>query len=40
MKEKCYYCNNEAQYNELVLDGKDFVVTGVCKAHAQNYYQG
>jgi hypothetical protein len=40
MSEKCYYCENEAKYNDLVKDGEDFVVTGVCGYHTKNYYSG
>jgi len=40
MKEKCFYCDNESKYDDVILNEKDFIVTGVCKLHAKNYYQG
>ena len=32
--EKCYYCQNKAEYSQLVGDAPDeYAVTGVCKNH-------
>jgi hypothetical protein len=32
--EKCYYCNNKAEYSELVGDNpSNFTVGGVCRVH-------
>jgi hypothetical protein len=32
--EKCYYCDNEALYSQLVGNAPDeYAVTGVCKNH-------
>ena len=35
--EKCYYCNNNSEYNDLAKQGDFFFVTGVCKDHMTNY---
>jgi hypothetical protein len=32
-KEKCFYCSNEALYNDVV----GVSVVGVCKRHLTNY---
>ena len=34
--EKCHYCNDVAEYNDLA----DFAVVGVCKKHMTNYHSG
>lgn len=38
MAQKCFYCEKTAEYNDLVKEGDNYVVTGVCKKHATNYY--
>lgn len=38
--EKCYYCDNDAEYNDLVGEKNNFSVAGVCKKHVKNYLQG
>jgi hypothetical protein len=38
--EKCHYCNNKAEYNDLASEGEYFFVTGVCKTHATKYCEG
>jgi hypothetical protein len=35
-QDKCYYCDKEAKYNQLVLDVDEYTVTGVCKTHLIN----
>ncbi len=37
-KEKCFYCNDTAEYSDLAKEGEFFIVTGVCKKHMTNYY--
>ena len=39
-QEECYYCENVAEYNDLVGDGVDYFVTGVCKVHTTKYCEG
>jgi hypothetical protein len=34
-KEKCYYCQNEALYNQLIPE--ELSVAGVCKKHLLSY---
>jgi len=35
--EKCYYCDNVAEYNQIVGLSKDeFAVSGVCQKHFIN----
>ena len=31
--EKCFYCDNDAEYSQLVGEEDDYVVAGVCKKH-------
>ena len=38
--EKCYYCEKDAEYNDLVSEDNNFFVTGVCKKHVKNYTAG
>ncbi len=38
MAQKCFYCDNIAEYTDLAKEGDNYVVTGVCKKHATNYY--
>ena len=38
--EKCYYCENKAEYNDLAYEGEYFFVTGVCSKHVKNYVEG
>jgi hypothetical protein len=34
--EKCYYCDDEALYSQLVGNSPDeYTVTGVCKKHVK-----
>lgn len=34
ISEKCYYCDNKAEYSQLVGDSPlDFTIGGVCKIH-------
>ena len=40
MKEKCYYCENEAEYQDVVIDNESFIVDAVCKQHITNYLSG
>jgi hypothetical protein len=36
--EKCHYCNNVAEYNDLVGSKEEgFSVSGVCKLHVKAY---
>jgi len=35
-KEKCYFCNEAATYNDIV----EYAVVGVCKKHLKNYHTG
>ena len=39
MAQKCFYCDKVAEYNDLVKEGDNYVVTGVCKKHATRYYE-
>ena len=39
MAQKCFYCDKTAEYNDLVKEGDNYVVTGVCKKHSTNYYE-
>ena len=32
-EEKCYYCENEGEYNQLVGEENNYVVASVCKKH-------
>lgn len=33
-KEKCYFCDHLAEYNQVVsLGGSIYTVSGVCKSH-------
>ena len=32
-KEKCFYCENEAEYSQLVGDENNYIVAEVCKKH-------
>ena len=37
-QEKCYDCENVAEYNDLVgTQAEGFSVTGVCKKHIKQY---
>lgn len=31
--EKCYYCNKNAEFNQLVGEPDNYIVSGVCKDH-------
>jgi len=31
--EKCFYCDQEAEYNQIVGENGDYSVAGVCKKH-------
>ena len=33
--ERCHYCSNPAEYNQLVGEDKIYTVTGVCKDHLE-----
>lgn len=37
--EECYYCTNEAVYNDISKD-KPWRVVGVCPKHLVNYTAG
>ena len=39
MAQKCFYCEKTAEYNDLVKEGDNYVVTGVCKKHCNNYHE-
>ena len=31
--ERCFFCDHQAQYDQVVLDSSDYTVSGVCKSH-------
>lgn len=33
LKEKCFYCDKPAEYNDLVKVGLVYSMSSVCKAH-------
>lgn len=33
----CYYCNEKAEYNDLVGEPGNYFVASVCKKHIANY---
>jgi hypothetical protein len=35
--EKCYYCNNAAEYSDIVGEPEAYFVASVCKKHVANY---
>jgi hypothetical protein len=37
--EKCFYCNNVAEYNDIVDDNGAWAVSGVCSVHAAKYIE-
>jgi len=39
-KEPCFYCLNEAEYYDVVVDKDSFIVGAVCKKHVTNYLSG
>ncbi len=36
-KEPCFYCSNEAEYYDVVIDNDSFLIGAVCKKHVTNY---
>jgi len=35
--EKCHYCNNDAEYNDIVGVEGEYFVANVCKKHVAKY---
>lgn len=33
IKEKCFYCENDAEYSQVVEDKTNYVIDYVCKKH-------
>ena len=34
MKEKCYFCDRESEYDQVVeIDDSAYIVDGLCKLH-------
>ena len=34
LKEKCYFCDNISEYNDVVkVKIHDYIISGVCKEH-------
>jgi hypothetical protein len=36
-KYKCYYCDEKAEYNDIVGEPGNYSVASVCKKHVTNY---
>jgi hypothetical protein len=35
---KCFFCNKDAQYFDVVLNNKDYIVADVCNDHVSIEY--